>query len=255
MCCRRLRLVPAPACLCFLIRRTHRLAYGVLEFQGAQSVESRGILASDDEVGAGIHSVPRGKQNGKKNTIYLSVFDAFRKGSFVRQLRLRIGALRAGCVLLLAGIALPFLEVCRVTRLGDDWFVWGVPLLWCIGHALIAFSTHRQTCQLTAGVAGVLAGVTVAFVLYVLGIQWSEGQGFALLRIMICFGLPLLLLTLITLVFAAVESFKAGLWFYRMQTGYCPSCNYNLTGNVSGVCPECGTPMHCNQMMEDGREA
>lgn len=23
----------------------------------------------------------------------------------------------------------------------------------------------------------------------------------------------------------------------------CPSCHYNLTGNVSGVCPECGTPL------------
>jgi hypothetical protein len=23
----------------------------------------------------------------------------------------------------------------------------------------------------------------------------------------------------------------------------CPSCGYNLTGNVSGVCPECGTPI------------
>ena len=23
----------------------------------------------------------------------------------------------------------------------------------------------------------------------------------------------------------------------------CPQCEYNLTGNVSGVCPECGTPI------------
>jgi rubrerythrin len=22
----------------------------------------------------------------------------------------------------------------------------------------------------------------------------------------------------------------------------CPSCGYNLTGNESGICPECGTP-------------
>jgi len=24
--------------------------------------------------------------------------------------------------------------------------------------------------------------------------------------------------------------------------GHCPKCSYNLRGNVSGVCPECGTP-------------
>ena len=24
------------------------------------------------------------------------------------------------------------------------------------------------------------------------------------------------------------------------RAGLCPSCNYNLTGNTSGVCPECG---------------
>jgi predicted RNA-binding Zn-ribbon protein involved in translation (DUF1610 family) len=25
--------------------------------------------------------------------------------------------------------------------------------------------------------------------------------------------------------------------------GHCPHCNYNLTGNVSGLCPECGTTL------------
>jgi rubrerythrin len=23
---------------------------------------------------------------------------------------------------------------------------------------------------------------------------------------------------------------------------HCPGCGYNLTGNLSGVCPECGAP-------------
>jgi len=27
----------------------------------------------------------------------------------------------------------------------------------------------------------------------------------------------------------------------RTNPGHCPACNYNLTGNTSGVCPECGT--------------
>ena len=27
----------------------------------------------------------------------------------------------------------------------------------------------------------------------------------------------------------------------RLVTGHCVSCNYDLRGNVSGICPECGT--------------
>ncbi len=27
----------------------------------------------------------------------------------------------------------------------------------------------------------------------------------------------------------------------RKLDGFCPVCSYNLTGNVSGTCPECGT--------------
>jgi hypothetical protein len=31
----------------------------------------------------------------------------------------------------------------------------------------------------------------------------------------------------------------------RIPPGHCQSCGYNLRGNVSGVCPECGTPVNC----------
>lgn len=31
---------------------------------------------------------------------------------------------------------------------------------------------------------------------------------------------------------------------HRRQHGLCLVCGYNLTGNVSGVCPECGAPIH-----------
>lgn len=30
---------------------------------------------------------------------------------------------------------------------------------------------------------------------------------------------------------------------YRPPTGICHSCGYDLTGNQSGICPECGTPV------------
>jgi hypothetical protein len=29
----------------------------------------------------------------------------------------------------------------------------------------------------------------------------------------------------------------------RRRPGFCPRCRYDLTGNVSGECPECGTPV------------
>jgi|SRR5665213_29577 len=29
----------------------------------------------------------------------------------------------------------------------------------------------------------------------------------------------------------------------RKLHGLCPTCGYNLAGNVSGVCPECGSPI------------
>ena len=29
----------------------------------------------------------------------------------------------------------------------------------------------------------------------------------------------------------------------RERLGLCPSCGYDLTGNVSGTCPECGRPV------------
>jgi len=38
----------------------------------------------------------------------------------------------------------------------------------------------------------------------------------------------------------------ASLWWIdrrRIPPGHCQRCGYNLTGNVSGLCPECGTPI------------
>jgi hypothetical protein len=33
----------------------------------------------------------------------------------------------------------------------------------------------------------------------------------------------------------------AGIAEARKAAGQCPTCSYDLTGNVSGTCPECGT--------------
>jgi len=32
-------------------------------------------------------------------------------------------------------------------------------------------------------------------------------------------------------------------WPKRSRVGYCSECKYDLAGNTSGVCPECGTPI------------
>lgn len=32
----------------------------------------------------------------------------------------------------------------------------------------------------------------------------------------------------------------------RIPPGHCKKCGYDLTGNVSGVCPECGTAIECH---------
>jgi hypothetical protein len=43
----------------------------------------------------------------------------------------------------------------------------------------------------------------------------------------------------------AALTVKAILWRLKrpIPPGHCKTCRYNLTGNVSGVCPECGTPV------------
>jgi len=33
-------------------------------------------------------------------------------------------------------------------------------------------------------------------------------------------------------------------WHYRgFPPGFCQKCLYDLTGNISGICPECGKPV------------
>lgn len=48
--------------------------------------------------------------------------------------------------------------------------------------------------------------------------------------------------------FMGVTQGVASFWLRRRRDKHesslvCSSCGYNLTGNVSGICPECGTPV------------
>ncbi|MFN0135000.1 MAG: hypothetical protein ACKVS9_02665 [Phycisphaerae bacterium] len=48
------------------------------------------------------------------------------------------------------------------------------------------------------------------------------------------------------LALAVLAAASIAVWFLfrpRRRKGHCRQCHYNLTGNTSGVCPECGTPV------------
>ena len=47
-------------------------------------------------------------------------------------------------------------------------------------------------------------------------------------------------------VLAAAAGLATGILWWRdrrREPGHCQKCDYDLTGNESGVCPECGTPI------------
>lgn len=52
-----------------------------------------------------------------------------------------------------------------------------------------------------------------------------------------------LLSTLVLVVSCVLTGATLGLGKRRLAVNLCGTCGYNLTGNVSGRCPECGTPI------------
>jgi hypothetical protein len=56
-------------------------------------------------------------------------------------------------------------------------------------------------------------------------------------------SIPLWPLVLATAVLPLIALSRYGIRRLKREPGHCQSCGYNLTGNTSGVCPECGTPV------------
>jgi hypothetical protein len=56
------------------------------------------------------------------------------------------------------------------------------------------------------------------------------------------FGNVFLILYVVLLAIALVHRYRRDWRTHRLQRGECLQCGYCLTGNLSGVCPECGTP-------------
>jgi hypothetical protein len=54
--------------------------------------------------------------------------------------------------------------------------------------------------------------------------------------------LPLVTLAIPFVLLAARSLARTGRQKIRLRRGLCVKCGYNLVGNTSGVCPECGTP-------------
>ena len=46
-------------------------------------------------------------------------------------------------------------------------------------------------------------------------------------------------------IYVPIIAVAAFMWWRdrRIPKGHCQTCGYNLTGNVSGICPECGTKL------------
>lgn len=52
--------------------------------------------------------------------------------------------------------------------------------------------------------------------------------------------MPLWMIAGALMAWPAIAVFVAWLKRRMLDTGLCGSCGYDLTGNVSGTCPECG---------------
>jgi len=126
------------------------------------------------------------------------------------------------------------------------WMYVGLPVI--LGLALwnqrFRIASPRQFCILIGVVAGLWANALLVAVPY-LGVLPSSlstmlvhfvggGEWSVRLRLLAVYGTNLLIFS--------IMGVCGSIWVgQRNPTHMCKECAYDLTGNVSGVCPECGT--------------
>ena len=95
-------------------------------------------------------------------------------------------------------------------------------------------------------------------------LPWRERLGLERPKLRLCWDLDpsaytVLMTTMISLplwLFLSVLSVPSLLlwrWDRKPRAGHCRRCDYDLTGNVSGVCPECGT--RCETQKNSGNDS
>jgi len=123
---------------------------------------------------------------------------------------------------------------------------------------------YRAPPELTTGILVVLVACLVLFVSFpAILVAWivqnrrrfSAGNWFTIAGLTAVFGPGItwfgfrnntvptalfLAIALIPLFVGLRKKWLEGVRTMRTRLGRCPECDYDLTGNVSGVCPECG---------------
>lgn len=92
---------------------------------------------------------------------------------------------------------------------------------------------HTFTSRAAFGWAlGLAVGLGLAVKLWRLGVEWPMG---AMLGTLLAGSIAAFIID------RPYEHRRARL--KRAAKGLCTRCGYSLRGNVSGICPECGTPV------------
>jgi len=121
----------------------------------------------------------------------------------------------------------------------------------CANSSLMVYSPNAGNFILNRGsIVWLEPGFLKAFGINAHRIAFGQASGRErLLRLMPMFHkggpLPMSVTLPLWLPFVLIALPTGMLWRSDKQhagPGYCPNCNYNMTANTSGKCPECGTP-------------